>query len=91
MKHAMVVLLAVSAAVGLSGCNSSSSVPWEDYAPSVRSVIDGAAADRDCATLQEAFNNADSTSEITRGRTGHNNADLMSYIDEKMRAAGCYG
>lgn len=64
-------------------------VPWGDYAPAVRQGIDAAAAAKDCATLQTAFNNADANGAATMTRTGHNNAELMKYIDTQLKAAGC--
>jgi hypothetical protein len=65
-------------------------VPWSDYAPTVRTGIDAAAAAKDCGALQTAFDNADANNVATMTRTGHNNAALMGYIDAVMRAAGCY-
>jgi hypothetical protein len=50
-------------------------VDWEDYAPEVRTRIADLAANNDA--------------QLARVRD--NNADLMRYIDDKMRNAGCYG
>lgn len=97
---AMVVLVALS-----GGCAGSSSggaaanpvttptlpaVPWGDYAADVHTRIDALAAAQNCPALQKEFDLADENSGATRRRTGHNNADLMGYIDAQMRAAGCY-
>lgn len=65
-------------------------VPWADYASSVRERIDAASAAGDCDALQAEFDTADANNEATLARTGHNNADLMGYIDDRLRAAGCY-
>ena len=65
-------------------------VPWSDYAGDLRGRIDGLAASKDCSGLQQQFDNADANNAATMTRTGHNNATLMGYIDDKMRAAGCY-
>ena len=65
-------------------------VPWGDYAPSVKTNVDAAARGGDCAELQAAFDAADANNAATLSRTGHNNAELMKYIDGKMAAAGCY-
>ena len=73
------------------GCASKGDVPWEDYAPVVRTRIDGLGAAKDCAGLQVEFNNADANNQVSLNRTGHNNAALMAYIDDLMRKAGCYG
>ncbi|BDZ60861.1 hypothetical protein Lsed01_00179 [Demequina sediminis] len=68
----------------------SADVPWEDYDTSVRERIDAMGADADCAGLQAEFDTADANNGITMDRTGHNNADLMGYIDEWMQLASCY-
>ena len=77
----------------LAGCNSSSAtssaVPWSDYAASVKTGIDAAAAAKDCVSLQTSFDNADANNQATMTRTGHNNAALMSYILDARTAAGC--
>lgn len=65
-------------------------VVWSDYAPSVKTRIDAAAKSADCAALQTEFDQADANNEATRNRTGHSNTELMSYIDESMKRAGCY-
>lgn len=83
--------LLVGLALSLTGCGSAgASVPWEDYSPAVKQRIDGLVANKDCTGLQEEFDNADANNEATMSRTGHNNADLMAYLDEQMQAAGCY-
>jgi hypothetical protein len=44
----------------------------------------------DCSGLQAQFDISYSNNDATMSRTGHNNADLMSYTDEAMQIAGCY-
>lgn len=85
----MGVILFAGTAAGCSSGDGGSGVPWEDY-PSVQSRIDGLAAAKDCAGLQAEFDTADANNAATEQRTGHNNADLMGYIDEALRSAGCY-
>lgn len=68
-----------------------SDVPWADYASDLRGRIDALAAAKDCTGLQSEFDIADANNDATMARVGHNNADLMGYIDGVMRAAGCYG
>lgn len=65
-------------------------VPWEDYSPDVKQRIDTMGSEQQCDLLQQEFDRADAGNEATITRTGHNNADLMSYIDEAMRMADCY-
>lgn len=89
------------ACLALIGCGSPSratpapaapeaGVPWGDYSPDVKTRIDGLAASKDCTALQDEFNTADANDAATRTRTGHGNTELMTYIDGRMRAAGCY-
>src|SRR5215212_268890 len=65
-------------------------VPWSDYTAGLQSRIDSLAASKNCAGLQAEFDTANANNTITINRTGHGNADLMGYIDAKLRAAGCY-
>lgn len=65
-------------------------VPWSDYDASVQAGIDAQTEAKDCAGLQAAFETTDANNEATMSRTGHNNADLLRYIDESLRLAGCY-
>ena len=87
-------VLGVTALLALTGCGSDEAavtgVPWGDYASGVQARIDAMATDADCAGLQAEFDQADANGDATMDRTGHNNAELMKYIDGKMRAAGCY-
>ena len=81
--------------IGLAACSSSAGggggVQWQDYKTAdLKSQIDALASAKDCAGLQEQFNNADTNNTATMNRTGHNNAELMRYIDARLRDAGCY-
>lgn len=67
-----------------------SQVPWGDYGADVQSRIDALAAVEDCAGLQAEFDAASANDTATRNRTGHGNLELMNYIDEWLRIAGCY-
>jgi hypothetical protein len=64
-------------------------VDWENYALELKTRIDSLAASGDCAALQREFDIADATDDLPRDRVGDGNADLMSYIDQKMADAGC--
>lgn len=89
--------LAVAAAsfLALTACGSSESgesggrdavaeaaedVAWSNYAPDVRRRIDRLASNKSCGKLQAEFDAAD----------GNGSADLMTYIDKQLEAAGCY-
>ena len=65
-------------------------MPWSDYAADLRPRIDAAAAAGGCVLLQQEFDTGAANDDETRARTGHGNAELMSYIDAAMKAAGCY-
>lgn len=65
-------------------------VEWADYDASVKTTIDDLETAKDCAGLQSQFDIADANSEATMNRAGHSNAKLMGYIDEALKAAGCY-
>ena len=67
-----------------------SGVPWADYTSTLKSDLDQLATDKDCVELQSQFDIADQNNQATMDRTGHNNADLMGYIDSLMQGAGCY-
>lgn len=66
-------------------------VDWENYSPAVKSRIDRLTSRKNCAKLQSEFDIADGNDDAQRSRTGDGNADLMAYIDEGLRRAGCYG
>ena len=66
------------------------SVDWENYSASYQQIIDEEAAQKDCDALQGMFDVADAADDAQRDRAGDGNADLMAYIDEAMRTAGCY-
>ena len=84
-------MLGVTAALLVGACSAKpSGVPWGDYDASVRTRIDAMAVAKDCSGLQAEFDQADNNNAATMTRTGHNNAALMGYLDDKMRAAGCY-
>lgn len=65
-------------------------VDWESHAPELKARIDKMAADGECKGLQEQFDIAERNNAAQRKRTGDGNDDLMGYIDQKMREAGCY-
>lgn len=83
--HTIIIALAVIAA-----CGPPTPMDWSGYHPSVKERIDALAAARDCAGLQREHDVAWQNDDAQRARTGRGTADLMDYIDDKMRAAGCY-
>lgn len=51
-----------------------------DVNPVVRDRIEGLVAQQDCAELQAQFDIADT----------NRNTDIMTYVDDALRRAGCY-
>jgi hypothetical protein len=49
-----------------------------DIKPGIVDMVDTLEAQRDCASLQDAFDRMD-------------DADTLEYIDDALRDAGCYG
>lgn len=84
------VVSAVSLSLLIACGGGGADVNWENYDPSVRERIDSMAEAGDCEGLQQEFNTAETNSDMQRARVGEGNADLMGYIDEQLRAAGCY-
>ena len=93
-RHVLWFLACLGVMVLVIACGQTSApkatVQWSDYAAGVQARIDGAATAKDCKGLQSEFDAAEKGSEATKARTGHNNAELMKYIDATMKTAGCY-
>jgi hypothetical protein len=60
------------------------------YSVTVAQRIDALMVARDCDGLQREFDTADANDNATRTRTGSGTADLMGYIDDRLRSTGCY-
>lgn len=73
----------------LSGCGETE-VNWENYHPEVKTRIESMISSKDCHGLQSEFDTAYTNSDAQRARTGEGNSSLMSYIEEKKQAIGCY-
>jgi hypothetical protein len=73
-----------------AGSPSDADVPWENYDPAVRTRIAELFAAGDCAGLQGEFNVADADNAAQASRAGEDNARLMTYLDQLLRAAGCF-
>lgn len=56
----------------------SSGEETSDIKPGIVDMVDTLEAQRDCASLQDAFDRMD-------------DADTLEYIDDALRDAGCYG
>lgn len=52
--------------------------PADNIKPGIVDMVDTLEAQRDCASLQDAFDRMD-------------DADTLEYIDDALRDAGCYG
>jgi hypothetical protein len=81
------------AALTLAACGSPApddpaptpTVTWTDYAPGLQARLDAAT----CPQLQKEFDTADANNPAVLARTGHNNADLLAYIDWLQTRRGC--
>lgn len=73
-----------------AAATSTPSIFGTKYSVAVQTRIDEAAARGDCAALQAEFDQAARNDGSTRSRIGSGTADLMAYIDAKLRGAGCY-
>jgi signal transduction histidine kinase len=60
------------------------------YSSLIRDRVNSYVDQKACGRLQAEFDAAEANGAATRARTGTGPADLMKYIDEKMRTAGCY-
>lgn len=89
MKRALLICAAAITLGAVTGCTEDE-VKWGDYDSALQGRIDDLATAKDCAGLQTEFDNADANSTATKQRTGHTNAALMSYIDGKLKDAGCH-
>lgn len=65
-------------------------VPWEDYLPDQKAIIDKDEASGNCEGLQATFDIQDQSSAATFEHTGHDNAAIMGYVVEAMVRAGCF-
>lgn len=59
---------------------------WSAYTPDLKQRI----LKSNCAELQREFEAAANNSDRQRERTGSGNLNLMNYIDERLKAKGCY-
>jgi len=97
MRCARLGLASASAALLLAACTTNAApaqttvtVPWRDYEPSLQTKIDSMAAAKDCQGLLIQFNEIGGTNLAVRTQFGHGNEEILQYIDGKERAAGCF-
>ena len=65
-------------------------VNWNEYGSQLRVIIANDYKSRDCQSLQNTFDLAVYTNPEHSAEYGHNNANLMQYIDHLLKAANCY-
>ena len=85
MRTVATIVAVVLLASGCSGGDTETGpeFPTGKFAQAVQERIDTAAAEGDCAALQDEFDLAEEN-----GSDGF--VDLMDYIDDKLEKAGCY-
>lgn len=81
--------LLIFGAMLILGCGGSD-VSWDDYDLGLRARIDSFANSGDCAGLILEYEIADANSADVLRRTGHDNTDLILYIQDKMVDAYCH-
>ena len=82
MVNMKTLAIAIMAALALTGCGdteTSTEPNWDDVmnGATLKQFIDEDAAAKDCAALQDTFD-------------VQQNADVLTYIDNAMKDAGCY-
>ncbi len=65
-------------------------IPWENYPPALKAIIDQDAAAADCVALQDTFDVWANSDDTFREEFGVGNSALMAYIDQAMIDADCY-
>lgn len=65
-------------------------VNWVEYGDGMQDLIAEYYISKDCQTLQGFFDLAVADNDDHSAKFGHNNANLMRYIDTLLRAANCY-
>lgn len=65
-------------------------VNWAEYGDGMQGLIKDTYNKKDCYTLQGFFDLAVQNNDEHASVFGHNNANLMHYIDELLRSANCY-
>lgn len=99
MSWALRTLTGVCAALTMAACSSSDAktpatllpVRWGDYTPGLQAKIDTMSTAKDCNGMQIEFNQIGATNLAVRNRFGHGNVEVLQYIDDKEREAGCFG
>ena len=93
MVVAVLMAFATTACGGQTAATASAEpdavVQWQDYTSDLQSSIDQQADDKDCAALLAQIDAAENNNDATIDRTGHDNAQLISYINAAIASAGC--
>ena len=93
MVVAVVMAFATTACGGQTTATGSAAsdavVQWQDYTSDLQSSIDQQADDKDCAGLLAQIDAAENSNDATIDRTGHDNAQLIRYVNAAIATAGC--
>ncbi len=79
-----------SVGAGPTSPDNAEAVNWSKYAAEVKARAAQLVRNKECSGLPRELDRAADNSEATRSRTGQSNSDLMDYLDNAMRASGCY-
>lgn len=83
-------ILTALLALTLAACGPKADVDWSQWSPELRAELDAAVAAKDCGTLQRNFDQADANSDANKAH-GRDSSELMAWLDQQMKAVGCYG
>ena len=65
-------------------------VNWNEYGDGMQELLAEHYIDKDCYTLQGFFDLTVQDNDDHKAKFGHNNVNLMRYVDHLLEAANCY-
>jgi hypothetical protein len=84
-----IVVLLMGRGVLERGDPTGEAVQWTDYPAELQVTIERHVAAADCDGLRTELRSANATNQATLVRTGHDNARLIAYLGDQLRALRC--
>jgi hypothetical protein len=78
-----------SSALPSTSVGTRTEVIWADYSLGLKSDIENATVSKDCRGIQTFFGLTTATEDSMKAAKGHGNANLVSYLNESLKLAGC--